>query len=72
MSPIEPFVARTRVAYFLIEMAPRPEMQTYSGGLGTLAGDTARSSAEIDLPVVFVILASREGYLRQEIDADGR
>ena len=72
MSPIDPFLPRTRVAYFSMEMALRPEMHTYSGGLGVLAGDTARSCADLELPVVFVTLASREGYLRQEIDADGR
>jgi starch phosphorylase len=55
------------VAYFSMEMALRPEMHTYSGGLGVLAGDTARSCADLELPVVFVTLASREGYLRQEI-----
>ena len=72
MSPIDPFLPRTRVAYFSMEMALRPEMHTYSGELGVLAGDTARSCADLELPVVFVTLASREGYLRQEIDADGR
>ena len=72
MSPVDPFLPRTRVAYFSMEMALRPEMRTYSGGLGILAGDTARSCADLELPVVFVTLASREGYLRQEIDSDGR
>lgn len=72
MSPIDPFLPRTRIAYFSMEVALRPEMHTYSGGLGVLAGDTARSCADLELPVVFVTLASREGYLRQEIDAEGR
>jgi starch phosphorylase len=72
MRAIEPFLPRTRIAYFSMEMALQPEMHTYSGGLGVLAGDTARSCADLDLPVVFVTLASREGYLRQEIDAAGR
>lgn len=71
MSAIDPFLPRTRIAYFSMEMALRPEMKTYSGGLGVLAGDTARSCADLDLPVVFVTLASSEGYLRQEIDVDG-
>ncbi|GIK83274.1 MAG: alpha-glucan phosphorylase [Alphaproteobacteria bacterium] len=71
-SPIDPFLSRTRVAYFSMEIALKPEMHTYSGGLGVLAGDTARSCADLGLPVVFVTLASRQGYLRQEIDADGR
>jgi len=69
---IGPFLADTRIAYFSMEVALRPEMHTYSGGLGVLAGDTARSCADLGLPVVFVTLVSRQGYLRQEIDAEGR
>ncbi len=65
------FLGHTRIAYFSMEMALRPEMHTYSGGLGILAGDTARAAADLQLPMVFVTLVSRAGYLRQEIDADG-
>jgi starch phosphorylase len=72
MSSVEPFIARTHIAYFSMEMAVRPEMHTYAGGLGVLAGDTARSCADLELPVVFVTLLSRAGYFRQEIDSDGR
>jgi starch phosphorylase len=72
MTAIDRFLPRTRIAYFSMEMALRAEMHTYAGGLGVLAGDTARSCADLELPVVFVTLASREGYLRQEIDAEGR
>src|SRR3546814_18265666 len=71
-SSIDSFLPRTRIAYFSMEIALRPEMHTYSGGLGVLAGDTARSCADLGLPVVFVTLASREGYLRPAIDGDGR
>lgn len=55
-----------------MEIATRSEMHTYSGGLGILAGDTARSCADLELPSVFVTLVSRAGYFRQRIDADGR
>src|SRR5689334_23141688 len=55
-----------------MEIALRPEMHTYAGGLGVLAGDTARSAADLELPMVFVTLVSRQGYVRQEIDPDGR
>jgi glycogen phosphorylase len=72
MSSVEPFLARTHIAYFSMEMAVRPEMHTYAGGLGVLAGDTARSCADLELPVVFVTLLSRVGYFRQQIDAEGR
>jgi starch phosphorylase len=71
-SPIEPFLPVSRIAYFSMEIAVRPEMHTYSGGLGVLAGDTARSCADLEIPIVFVSLISRAGYFRQEIDADGR
>ena len=69
---IEPFLANTRIGYFTMEIALRNEIHTYSGGLGVLAGDTARSCADLEIPVVFVSLASRKGYLKQEIDALGR
>jgi starch phosphorylase len=69
---IGPFLGPTRVAYFTMEIALQPEVHTYSGGLGVLAGDTARACVDLDLPVVFVTLVSRKGYLRQRIDADGR
>ena len=72
MSSIDPFLARTHIAYFSMEIALRPEMHTYAGGLGILAGDTARSCADLELPVVFVTLASRAGYFRQRLDAEGR
>src|SRR5687768_7020505 len=60
------------IAYFTMEVALRTEVHTYSGGLGVLAGDTVRSCADLELPVVFVSLLSRKGYFRQEIDAAGR
>src|SRR5690606_7074819 len=72
MDPLVPLIPRTHIAYFSMEIALEPEMHTYSGGLGVLAGDTVRSCADLELPVVFVTLVSRAGYLRQEIDAEGR
>lgn len=72
MSPLAKFIPRTGIAYFSMEIAVRPEMHTYAGGLGILAGDTARSCADLELRVVFVSLISRAGYFRQEIDGSGR
>ncbi len=65
------FVSRTRIAYLCMEIALRPEIHTYSGGLGILAGDTVRSSSDLGLPAVFVTLMSRAGYFRQEITPEG-
>lgn len=59
-----------RVAYFSMEVALSNEMPTYSGGLGVLAGDTLRSCADLEVPVVGVSLVHRRGYFRQEIRDD--
>jgi starch phosphorylase len=72
VNAFDPFLKRTHIAYFSMEIALRPEIHTYSGGLGILAGDTARSAADLNLPMVFVSLVSRAGYVQQEIDAQGR
>jgi starch phosphorylase len=69
---LRPFLAQRRVAYFSMEIALRSEIPTYSGGLGVLAGDTLRSAADLQIPLVGVTLVSREGYFRQQIDTAGR
>jgi starch phosphorylase len=71
IASLETFVQEPRVAYFSMEIALRSDTPTYSGGLGVLAGDTMRSCADLELPMVGVTLASRAGYFRQEI-VDGR
>src|SRR5579859_4198137 len=71
MIELTQYLSAVRVAYFSMEIGIRSEIHTYSGGLGILAGDAARSAADLDLPMVFVTLASRNGYLRQQIDAEG-
>src|SRR5436305_638485 len=60
-----------RVAYFSMEIALEPDVPTYSGGLGILAGDTLRSAADLGTPVVAVTLAYRKGYFRQILDPAG-
>jgi starch phosphorylase len=59
------------IAYFSMEIALDPRMQTYSGGLGVLAGDTLRSCADLVVAVVGVTLIHREGYLHQTLDEHG-
>lgn len=61
-----------KIAYFSMEIALDNQMPTYAGGLGTLAGDTVRSSADLNLPLVAVTLACKQGYFRQELDQNGR
>ncbi len=59
------------VAYFSMEIALHPDIPTYSGGLGVLAGDTLRSAADLGVPMVAVSLVYRKGYFRQHLDALG-
>jgi len=66
------FLEGAKVAYFSMEIAANNDMPTYSGGLGILAGDVVRSSADLRIPLVAVTLVSRKGYLKQRITADGR
>jgi starch phosphorylase len=59
------------IAYFSMEIGLEEAMPTYSGGLGVLAGDTVRSAADGDVPMVAVTLVHRKGYFRQRLDAAG-
>lgn len=66
------FIHTERIAYFTMEIALSLNIPTYSGGLGVLAGDTVRSAADLELPLVTVSLVSRAGYVRQRLDQAGR
>ena len=59
------------VAYFSMEIGIIPEIPTYSGGLGVLAGDILKSAADLGVPMVGVTLLYRKGYFRQEISPEG-
>lgn len=59
------------VAYFSMEIGLEPSIPTYSGGLGVLAGDTIKSSADLKVPMVAVTLLHRKGYFEQKLDAQG-
>lgn len=69
---LDEFIHEERVGYFSMEIALRSEIPTYAGGLGVLAGDTLRSAADLELPMVGITLLSRVGYFKQTIDAQGR
>ena len=73
-TPIDPSANfdNRQIAYFSMEIALSPDLPTYSGGLGMLAGDTLRSAADIGAPVVAVSLAHRCGYFKQHLDANGQ
>lgn len=75
MTPQHPQIphkaAATRVAYFSMEIALDPEIPTYSGGLGVLAGDMLHSAADMETPMLGVTLVHHNGYFRQKLGSQG-
>lgn len=63
---------KQKIAYFSMEIALSNDIHTYSGGLGVLAGDVVRSSADLNLPLLAVTLVSKKGYFRQELTREGK
>ncbi len=57
----------TKIAYFSMEIGIDSKIPTYSGGLGILAGDTIKSCADLNVPLVAVTLLYRKGYFYQKI-----
>jgi starch phosphorylase len=68
----EAYLMRQKIAYFSMEIGISNNIHTYNGGLGILAGDTIRSSADLKVPLVGITLVSKKGHFRQEITSDGR
>jgi starch phosphorylase len=60
-----------RIAYFSMEIGIASNMPTYSGGLGVLAGDIIKSSADLRLKMIGITLVSRKGYFRQKLTEQG-
>jgi len=56
------------VAYFSMEIGVKPEIKTYSGGLGVLAGDTLKSAADLGENFTAVTLLYRDGYFTQNLE----
>ena len=62
---------KPKIAYFSMEIGINEHIPTYSGGLGILAGDTLKSCADLNVPIVGVTLLSEQGYFYQKIDKEG-
>ncbi|SNZ14313.1 alpha-glucan family phosphorylase [Hydrogenobacter hydrogenophilus] len=60
------------IAYFVMEVGLDENIPTYSGGLGTLIGDTLYSFADLGIPAVCITLLYKKGYVYQKIGKDGR
>jgi len=59
------------IAYLSMEIAIENNIKTYAGGLGILAGDILKSTAEKSFPMVGITLLSRHGYFKQKINSSG-
>jgi starch phosphorylase len=58
-----------RIAYFSMEIAVNEDIPTYAGGLGILAGDTLKSFADLNFPIVAVTLMAKS--FTQKVDENG-
>ncbi len=67
-----PIIENTiKIAYFSLEIGFSANVPSYSGGLGILAGDHIKSSADLGIPLCGVTLLYREGYMKQRLDVEG-
>ena len=62
---------KPKIAYFSMEIGIDENIPTYSGGLGVLAGDTIKSCADLNIPLIGITLLSEKGYFYQKIDENG-
>lgn len=59
------------VAYFSAEFGLHESLRIYSGGLGILSGDHAKSASDLGVPFAGVTLFYRQGYFQQLMTPDG-
>lgn len=56
------------IDYFVpFEVDKRPDLPIYSGGLGVLAGDTVKSSADLGISMAAVGVLWHQGYFKQNL-----
>lgn len=59
------------IAYFSAEFGLHESLRIYSGGLGILSGDYAKSASDLGIPFIGISLFYREGYFEQKLDPKG-
>lgn len=72
MAEPETCLARQKIAYFSMEIGLSNNIHTYNGGLGILAGDSVKWSADLKVPLVGITLVSKKGHFKQELTSDGK
>ena len=59
------------IIYFSAEFGLTECLQTYSGGLGVLAGDHLKAASDLGIPLIGIGLLYKEGYFQQYLNSDG-
>ncbi len=72
LSTLERDPAFRNIAYFSMEIGLNPDIPTYSGGLGILAGDILKSASDLGVPMIGMTLLYKKGYFAQKMTEDGR
>ena len=66
-----PELAKQPIAYFSAEFGLHTSLPIYSGGLGILAGDHCKESADLGVPLVGAGFVYPQGYFHQRIQSEG-
>jgi glycogen phosphorylase len=66
-----PELAGKTIAYFSAEFGIHTSLPIYSGGLGILAGDHCKESADLGIPLIGTGFAYPQGYFHQQLGGDG-
>jgi starch phosphorylase len=66
-----PDLTAQKIAYFSAEFGIHTSLPIYSGGLGVLAGDHCKESADLGIPLVGAGFVYPQGYFHQRIRPDG-
>lgn len=59
------------IIYFSAEFGLTECLQTYSGGLGLLAGDHLKAGSDLGIPIIGIGLLYKEGYFQQYLNSEG-
>jgi glycogen phosphorylase len=59
------------ITYFSAEFGLTESLQTYSGGLGVLAGDHLKACSDLGIPLAGIGLLYKEGYFQQYLNSEG-
>jgi len=60
-----------KIGYFSMEVGIKNEIPTYSGGLGILAGDSAKAAADLGIDMSVFTLLYNKGNYEQALTKDG-